>query len=321
MAMLARGRVCALTAVRVPGRRVSTLLRSASSARPAAQRRAGAAAFASAAATGAATWMTFAPATAQAWSEKESMASATAKPMVIFVLGGPGAGKGTMCAKLVEDYGFVHLSAGDLLRAERNSGSEQADLINNYIKEGQIVPNEITCSLIKAAMETSTCKKFLVDGYPRNADNREGWDAMVGDSVDMVGVLYFDCPEQTLIDRIEERGRLAGENARSDDNAEAMVKRLRVYKEETGPVIDFYDRLGKVIRVNTGAEREVVYEQVKRAVNPIVEKEALNANERLLTLIAAGDYEGYASLCDEDITCFDISETKGNLVEGLAFHK
>ena len=321
MAMLARGRVCALTAVRVPGRSVSTLLRSASSARPAAQRRAGAAAFASAAATGAATWMTFAPATAQAWSEQESMASATAKPMVIFVLGGPGAGKGTMCAKLVEDYGFVHLSAGDLLRAERNSGSEQADLINNYIKEGQIVPNEITCSLIKAAMETSTCKKFLVDGYPRNADNREGWDAMVGDSVDMVGVLYFDCPEQTLIDRIEERGRLAGENARSDDNAEAMVKRLRVYKEETGPVIDFYDRLGKVIRVNTGAERGVVYEQVKRAVNPIVEKEALNANERLLTLIAAGDYEGYASLCDEDITCFDISETKGNLVEGLAFHK
>jgi UMP-CMP kinase len=261
--------------------------------------------------------MTFAPATAHA----ESIATAAAKPMVIFVLGGPGAGKGTMCAKLVEDYGFVHLSAGDLLRAERKRGGEQADLINNYIKEGKIVPNEITCSLIKAAMESSSCKKFLVDGYPRNEDNRSGWDKMIGDSVDVVAVLYFDCPERILVERIEERGRLAGENRRADDNAEAMVKRLKVYKEETGPVIDYYDHRGKTIRVNTGADRDQVYAQVKRAVDPLVEQEALQANKRLLALIAAGDYEGYASLCDEAITCFDISETQGNLVHGLAFHK
>ena len=314
--MLACGRVRA-PVVRAATRGVSTLLRSVS-ARPQARRGVGAAAFASAATAGAATWMTFAPATAHAES---TAASAAAKPMVIFVLGGPGAGKGTMCAKLVEDYGFVHLSAGDLLRAERQRGGKQADLINNYIKEGKIVPNEITCNLIKTAMETSTCKKFLVDGYPRNADNRTGWDKMIGDSVDMVAVLYFDCPEHILVERIEERGRLAGENRRADDNAEAMVKRLKVYKEETGPVIDYYDHRGKTIRVNTGADREQVYAQVKRAIDPIIAQEALKANERLLASIAAGDYGGYASLCDEDITCFDISETKGNLVHGLAFHK
>jgi UMP-CMP kinase len=303
--------------LRAATRGLSTALRSVGAARPQQARR-GAAAFASAATAGAATWMTFAPATAHAES---IAATAAAKPMVVFVLGGPGAGKGTMCAKLVEDYGFVHLSAGDLLRAERKRGGEQADLINNYIKEGKIVPNEITCSLIKAAMEASTCKKFLVDGYPRNEDNRSGWDKMIGDSVNVVAVLYFDCPERILVERIEERGRLAGENRRADDNAEAMVKRLKVYKEETGPVIDFYDHRGKTIRVNTGADRDQVYAQVKRAVDPLVEQEALQANERLLALIAAGDYDGYASLCAEDITCFDISETQGNLVHGLAFHK
>ncbi len=313
--MFARVRVGA-PVMRAATRGLSTALRGVG-ARPQARRSVGAAAFASVATAGAATWMTFAPATAHA----ESIATAAAKPMVIFVLGGPGAGKGTMCAKLVEDYGFVHLSAGDLLRAERKRGGEQADLINNYIKEGKIVPNEITCSLIKAAMESSSCKKFLVDGYPRNEDNRSGWDKMIGDSVDVVAVLYFDCPERILVERIEERGRLAGENRRADDNAEAMVKRLKVYKEETGPVIDYYDHRGKTIRVNTGADRDQVYAQVKRAVDPLVEQEALQANKRLLALIAAGDYEGYASLCDEAITCFDISETQGNLVHGLAFHK
>jgi UMP-CMP kinase len=69
------------------------------------------------------------------------------------VLGGPGSGKGTQCAKIVEKYGFVHLSAGDLLRAERNSGSKDAELINNIIIAGEIVPVEITVKLIKKAMK------------------------------------------------------------------------------------------------------------------------------------------------------------------------
>ena len=98
------------------------------------------------------------------------------KPRVIFVLGGAGSGKGTQCAKLVENHGFVHLSAGDLLRAERDSGSENADLINKYIAAGEIVPVEITCGLIKTAMEKHGWEKarFLIDGFPRNKNNRDG---------------------------------------------------------------------------------------------------------------------------------------------------
>jgi UMP-CMP kinase len=88
---------------------------------------------------------------------------------VIFVLGGPGAGKGTQCTKLVSDYGFKHLSAGDLLREEQDRvGSEFGEMIKTYIKEGTIVPMEVTIQLLenamKAAMDTEGKKLFLIDG-------------------------------------------------------------------------------------------------------------------------------------------------------------
>lgn len=90
---------------------------------------------------------------------------------VVFVLGGPGSGKGTNCERIVKDFGYVHLSAGDLLRAERASGSELAEMINTYIKEGKIVPAEVTVRLLKAAMEKCETKKFLIDGFPRGKLN------------------------------------------------------------------------------------------------------------------------------------------------------
>ena len=129
------------------------------------------------------------------------------KPYVYFVLGGPGSGKGTQCQKLVTDHGFVHLSAGDLLRAERDSGSDNATLINDVIKAGQIVPVAITCGLLKQAMERAGWaeKKFLVDGFPRNQDNYDGWFDTMGSTVHIDRVLFFECSEAALTERINIR--------------------------------------------------------------------------------------------------------------------
>ena len=100
--------------------------------------------------------------------------AAALSPNVVFVLGGPGAGKGTMCALAQNQLGWEHLSAGDLLRAERNNpDSKNGELINNYIKEGKIVPVEITVGLLGDAMQKSGKSKFLIDGFPRNPDNLE----------------------------------------------------------------------------------------------------------------------------------------------------
>ncbi|CAN0565377.1 unnamed protein product, partial [Ectocarpus sp. 12 AP-2014] len=103
-----------------------------------------------------------------------SQDGAASKPPVVFVLGGPGSGKGTQCERLAKEYGYVHLSAGELLRQERASGSSDGQLIDDYIAEGRIVPVAISLALLRKAMETSEPhSRFLIDGFPRNRDNIE----------------------------------------------------------------------------------------------------------------------------------------------------
>jgi methylthioribose-1-phosphate isomerase len=125
---------------------------------------------------------------------------------VIFVLGGPGSGKGTNCAKLVNDLGFVHLSAGDLLREERaRAGSATGELIESYIKQGLIVPSEITIGLLKAAMQNSMSKRFLIDGFPRKMDQALDFEIQVSKCS---AVLFFDCTEEEMERRLLKRGNL-----------------------------------------------------------------------------------------------------------------
>lgn len=91
---------------------------------------------------------------------------------IIWVLGGPGSGKGTQCARLVERYGFQHLSSGDLLREEVASGSEKGKELNEMMKKGILVPREVVLDLIKQAMlkNVNTAKGYLIDGYPREIE-------------------------------------------------------------------------------------------------------------------------------------------------------
>lgn len=173
------------------------------------------------------------------------------KPEVVFVLGGPGAGKGTQCAKLVQQHNFVHLSAGDLLRAERASGSANAELINNYIVQGQIVPVEITVNLIKTAMKEYGWeqKRYLIDGFPRNADNHDGWCRVMQDDVNVTKCLFFEADEATLTARILERGKASG---RADDNMESLIKRLKTFNEQSVPIVKMFDETkpGFVVRID-----------------------------------------------------------------------
>lgn len=181
------------------------------------------------------------------------------------MLRGPGAGKGTQCAKLVADYGFIHLSAGDLLRAEIASGSEHGEMISDIIKNGQIVPVAITCGLIRNAMQAAgwaDCK-FLVDGFPRNEDNDSGWHEVMGNSIELAGVLHFVVEEEALIARIQERSQSSG---RTDDNMETLRKRLQQYQEGNIPIVERYAQQGLVITINGLQEIEAVYEEVKRGL-------------------------------------------------------
>ncbi|KRT78843.1 hypothetical protein AMK59_7303 [Oryctes borbonicus] len=183
-------------------------------------------------------------------------------PKVIFVLGGPGAGKGTQCQNIVKEYGFVHLSAGDLLREERrNPNSEYGELIENYIREGLIVPVDITCSLLERAMHQSSKDSFLIDGFPRNQDNFDGWKRRMSEKVDLLFVLFFDCPLEICTERCLRRG--AEGSGRADDNVESLKKRFNTYQQETKPVIDYYSSLNLVKRIDATNNAIQVFEDIK----------------------------------------------------------
>lgn len=187
------------------------------------------------------------------------------KISVIFVLGGPGAGKGTQCAKLVKDHGFVHLSAGDLLRAEQNrKGSTFGELIAQCIKEGTIVPQEVTLALLKQAIVDEYAKgatKFLVDGFPRKMDQALSFEEQIAKSS---MTLFFECPEQVMLERLLERGKTSG---RTDDNIESIKKRFRTFIETSMPVVEYFDKQNKVVKVRCDLAVDDVYGKVKEALS------------------------------------------------------
>lgn len=168
---------------------------------------------------------------------------------VVFVLGGPGAGKGTMCELAQNQLGWVHLSAGDLLRAERNLGGENAALIEEYITAGKIVPVVITVKLLQKAMneftETAGKLNFLIDGFPRSIENWTGYQEIFGkEEKNMPLMVFFECPLEELEKRILGRAKYSG---RSDDNVESIRKRFNTYKDETMPTVEIFRAAGKAV--------------------------------------------------------------------------
>lgn len=183
---------------------------------------------------------------------------------VVFVLGGPGSGKGTQSEKLVNDYSFVHLAAGDLLRAEqKRPDSEYGELIARYIKEGLIVPQEVTLKLLENAIIENNKKgktRFLIDGFPRKMDQAISFEEQIAKSS---LVLFFECPESVMIERILQRGKTSG---RSDDNVESLKKRFKTFHETSMPVVDYFEKQGKVVKLNCNNTVQKVHQDVKQAL-------------------------------------------------------
>jgi UMP-CMP kinase len=193
------------------------------------------------------------------WCIELTVSLSNALFLVVFVLGGPGSGKGTNCAKIVEKFGYVHLSAGDLLRAERATGSDLADMINTYINEGKIVPAEVTVRLLRNAMESSGSNKFLVDGFPRDTMNLQCWNENMSEVAEVQFLLFLDCPHEVMTERLLERGKTSG---RSDDNEESIRKRLTVYEESTRPIIESFRAQNKIRETDSNRAFDDVFADV-----------------------------------------------------------
>ena len=129
--------------------------------------------------------------------------------------------------------------------------------------EGKIVPVEITCQLLKKGMEKNgwAAKRFLIDGFPRNQDNFDGWERVIGSSVDVPFVLFMDADEDTMISRILKRSETSGRN---DDNIESLKKRFATFRNETMPIVDYYDKQGKCRKIDGLRSIEEVFADLEK---------------------------------------------------------
>ena len=194
--------------------------------------------------------------------------------MIIVFLGPPGSGKGTQAEILREDHGFEHFDTGSRLRAEIATGSELGQRIASFTNEGKLVPIEIIKDLIQSFIRNTDAERIMFDGFPRNKEQALVMDEALeelGDDLDYA--IYLEIDEDNLLQRIINRrfDKQTGEiynlltsppekiaeleaadrlTQRKDDTAEVFGTRLKVYAEETVPVLDFYREKGKLFTVD-----------------------------------------------------------------------
>ncbi|XP_058843159.1 adenylate kinase isoenzyme 1-like isoform X2 [Acipenser ruthenus] len=184
---------------------------------------------------------------------------------IIFVVGGPGSGKGTQCERIVQKYGYTHLSTGDLLRAEVSSGSERGKKLSAIMEKGELVPLDTVLDMLKDAMiaKVDISKGFLIDGYPREVKQGEEFEKKIGAPTLL---LYIDAGAETMVKRLMKRGETSG---RVDDNEETIKKRLDTYYKATEPVIAFYEGRGIVRKMNAEGSVDDVFGQVSKALDAL----------------------------------------------------
>ena len=189
--------------------------------------------------------------------------------MNIILLGAPGAGKGTQASKIASKYSLKHISTGDIFRANIKGGTEIGKLAKSYIDAGKLVPDEVTCEIVKSAV--AGLSDYMLDGFPRNTYQAEQLDKFA--SVDIC--LNLEVDTKLLMDRICGRrvcqcgasyhvSTLGGKTTcakcgnklyqRDDDNPQTVNKRLETYQKQTAPLIDYYKAQGKLKTVVCGSK-------------------------------------------------------------------
>jgi len=217
--------------------------------------------------------------------------------MRIVLMGPPGAGKGTQAKRLAETFEMIHLSSGDILRAERSSGSELGRTLKSYMDAGELVPDEIVVEIMAGAISSQPAEKgLLLDGFPRTVAQAEALDAqLAGLGRPLEAVLVIDVPEALLVGRITGRRHCpkcgkayhtrfmppAEDNRcddcgtellqRADDTEQVVRERLAAYRGQTEPVIAYYrDRGGvKVVAVDGSGTPDEVSQLLAGAVEAL----------------------------------------------------
>jgi adenylate kinase len=168
----------------------------------------------------------------------------------IVLFGPPGAGKGTQSERLIEKYGLIHLSTGDIFRANIKGETALGNLAKSFIDKGQLVPDEVTINMLRSEVVNHLDPKgFIFDGFPRTNAQAKALDELLNEIGTSISVmLALEVEEIELKERLKKRAEVSG---RADDaNPEVISNRIKVYNSETAPVKDFYQHQNKFVEIN-----------------------------------------------------------------------
>ena len=167
----------------------------------------------------------------------------------VVLLGAPGAGKGTQAKLLEETVGLPQVATGDLFRANLKNNTELGRLARTYMDKGELVPDEVTVAMVRDRLSQEDCAAgAILLGFPRNISQAVALDALLaefGGEIAIVPHIYVE--QEELVSRLLKRARIEG---RADDNEETIRTRMRVFAEETAPLLDFYKERGLLQRID-----------------------------------------------------------------------
>ncbi|GAB6708599.1 adenylate kinase [Streptococcus uberis] len=212
--------------------------------------------------------------------------------MNLLIMGLPGAGKGTQAAKIVEEFGVIHISTGDMFRAAMANQTEMGLLAKSYIDKGDLVPDEVTNGIVKERLSQDDIKEkgFLLDGYPRTIDQAHALDATLADlGLKLDGVVNIDVDPNSLVERLSGRiiHKKTGETfhkifnppagdydendyyQREDDKPETVKRRLDVNIAQGQPIIDHYRKSGIVHDIQGNQEISEVFVDIKKVIESL----------------------------------------------------
>ena len=215
--------------------------------------------------------------------------------MKLIILGAPGSGKGTMATVLRDSYGITHISTGDIFRANIKEETPLGKEAKKYIDAGELVPDEITISMVEDRLNQDDCKNgYLLDGFPRTIAQAEKLDEMLkANNTAIDAVIRVDVPNEVIMGRVVNRRvcTSCGESynvvsrptkvegvcdvcgkevvQRDDDKPETVEQRLITYEKNTKPLIDFYEQKGILIAADNSKDPKTAFEQASAALSKL----------------------------------------------------
>lgn len=178
----------------------------------------------------------------------------------IILFGPPGSGKGTQSEKLIDKYGLIHLSTGNLLREEIANKTKLGLEAKKFMDNGQLVPDSVVIGMIRSALaHNPKAKGFLFDGFPRTVAQSEALDELLAENRSEINVvLALEVGEEELVERLLNRGKTSG---RSDDINEDVIRaRITEYENKTSPVAEYYAQFDKVVRIKGEGDVEEIFD-------------------------------------------------------------